>query len=99
MGAIVPAVDERSESIDLGLPGFGASSNPASPLPEYRARQVSTVCRATPTRSAISLLPTPSTANSTIRARSANPARTLGARVNRSSSARLPSRGARAGAG
>ena len=51
-----------------------------------------------PVRSAISVLATPSAANNTIRARVANPADTVDARVNASSRPRSPSRNSKAAA-
>jgi mutator family transposase len=63
------------------------------------SKLVGPVCRVTEHRAAISVFVIPSAASSTIRARCANPARTLGERVNRSSSGRSPSRDTSAGAG
>lgn len=63
----------------------------AAPPFEYRRREV-------PVRSAISVLGTPSAANSMIRALVANPARTVEARVNASSRPRSPSRNSNASA-
>ena len=51
-----------------------------------------TVCRATPTRPAISVLDTPSAASNTIRARCARPARIVLDRVHGSNSSRSPGR-------
>ena len=58
-----------------------------------------TVGRDTPTRSAIAVFDSPSAASNTIRARCANPARTVDDRVNRANPSRSPSRNANAGAG
>jgi hypothetical protein len=63
-----------------GRPGRGRSGNPPSPRRTYRPRQVMTVGRETPTRSAISVLVTPSAARSRMRARCAS---TFGSRLDR----------------
>ena len=52
-----------------GRPERARSSKPAIPETRYRSRQSITVCRATPTRRAISALANPSPASNTIRAR------------------------------
>ncbi len=52
-----------------GRPGFGRSYNPAIPLAAYRFFHAMTVGFDTPTRDAISLVPTPSATSNTIRAR------------------------------
>ncbi len=67
-------------SIVRGRPGFGRSASPPMPSAAYRFFHAITVGLDTPTRLAISFVPTPSAASSTIRARCASPARTDGAR-------------------
>jgi hypothetical protein len=75
-----------------GRPDRAWSSNPARPRAAYRLRQPITVGPDTPTSSAIAVFDTPSAASSTIRARSANPARTDDDRVSRSNTSRSPTR-------
>jgi len=58
-GGVSVATTIRSRSIVRGRPDRGASSRPASPRRSYRPRQVITVCRLTPRRSAISVWLTP----------------------------------------
>jgi hypothetical protein len=71
---------------------------PAIPPREYRARHDTTVCRDTPTRTAISVFDTPSAASSRIRARCARPARTAEEGVHDASFRRSPSPSPKAGA-
>ncbi len=75
-----------------GRPERCRSSKAAIPPRSYRARHDTTVGRLTPTRSAISVLPNPSAANSTIRARRASPDFTAVDRTQLSSSGRSVSR-------
>ena len=69
-----------------------SSSRPLTPELAYRSRQPITVGRDTPTRSAISVLDTPSAASSTIRARCARPALIELHRVQDSNNSRSPGR-------
>jgi hypothetical protein len=71
-----------------GRPGRGRSGNPSSPRRTYRRRQAMTVGRETPTRSATSVLVTPSAASSRIRARCTSTAGSWLDRAHRRSSAR-----------
>jgi hypothetical protein len=77
-----------TSSTCAGRPGLGRSANPSSPPSRYRFFQPITVGLDTPTRATISLVPTPSAASSTIRARCAKPARNDDARIQRVNSAR-----------
>ena len=79
-------------SIVRGRPERASSASPPIPLRAYRARQLVTVGRDTPTRAAISTLVNPSAASSTIRARCANPAWIVEARTQASSRSRSPFR-------
>ena len=65
---------------------------PACPRRRSAPASEITVCRATPTRSAISVFDTPSAASSTIRARCARPARIDDDRVQDSNNSRSPGR-------
>lgn len=82
-----------------GRPERGSSTSPARPPRRYRSRHAITVGRETPTRCAISVFDRPCPPSSTIRARCASPAGTVGARVHRSSSTRSLSTITKAGAG
>ena len=75
-----------------GRPERRSSSSPFTPELAYRSRQPITVGRDTPTRSAISVLDTPSAASSTIRARCARPALIDDDRVQDSNNSRSPGR-------
>src|SRR6266436_72354 len=61
-----------SSPILRGAPGRGSSARPSSRLAANRLRQVATVTRVTPSRSAIARLVAPSAASSTIAARIAS---------------------------
>ena len=64
-----------TSSVVRGLPGLGRSSSPPVPSAAYRFYCKITVGLDTPVRRAISFVPIPSPASSTIRARWASPAR------------------------
>src|SRR5215204_2379477 len=82
------AATTAASSIIRGRPGFGRSSRPPTPSAAYRRFHEITVGLLTPTRRTISFVPRPSPANSTIRARCANPARIDGDRVHDASTSR-----------
>jgi hypothetical protein len=77
-----------TSSMIRGLPGFGRSSSPPVPSAAYRFFHKITVGLDTPVRRTISLVPIPSAASSTIRARCASPARIDGDRTHEASTSR-----------
>jgi hypothetical protein len=80
---------EHRHLIDLrGSTRLGTIVQAGDPASVYRFFKTITVCSDTPTRSTISFIPTPSSANNTIRARGTKPARNNGVRVHRINSAR-----------
>ena len=80
-----------SSAIVRGRPGRSSSDSPASRLATNRPRHLVTVCGQIPSRSATSLLVTPSAHASTIRARSAKACAVLARRVHRCSVCRSSS--------
>ena len=77
-----------TSSVVRGLPGLGRSSSPPIPSAAYRFFHVITVGLDAPVRRTISLVPGPSPASSTIRARWASPARIDGDRTHEASTSR-----------
>ena len=77
-----------TSSVVRGLPGRGRSSSPPVPSAAYRFFHKITVGLDTPVRRAISFVPIPSPASSTIRARWASPARIDGDRTHEASTSR-----------
>ena len=77
-----------TSSVVRGLPGLGRSSSPPVPSAAYRFFHKITVGLDTPVRRAISFVPIPSPASSTIRARWASPARIDGDRTHEASTSR-----------
>jgi hypothetical protein len=77
-----------TSSVVRGLPGFGRSSSPPIPSAAYRFFHKITVGLDTPVRRTISLVPIPSAASSTIRARWASPARIDGDLTHEASTSR-----------
>ncbi len=74
-----------TSSMVRGLPGLGRSSSPPMPSAAYRRFQKITVGLDTPVRAMISLVPSPSPASNTIRARRASPTRIDGERTHEAS--------------
>ena len=74
-----------TSSVVRGLPGRGRSSSPPVPSAAYRFFHKITVGLDTPVRRAISFVPIPLPASSTIRARWASPARIDGDRTHEAS--------------
>ena len=77
-----------TSSVVRGLPGLGRSSSPPIPSAAYRCFQKITVGFDTPVRRTISLVPAPSAASRTIRARCASPARIDWERVHEARTSR-----------
>jgi hypothetical protein len=77
-----------TSSVVRGLPGFGRSASPPIPSAAYRFFHKITVGLDTPVRRAISLVPSPSPASSTILARWASPARIDGDLTHEASTSR-----------
>ena len=77
-----------TSSVVRGLPGFGRSSSPPVPSAAYRFFHKITVGLDTPVRRAISFVPIPSAASSTILARWASPARIDGDLAHEASTSR-----------
>src|SRR5829696_5430000 len=91
-GGVSVAAKILARSTVRGRPERRSSSSPCTPELAYRFRQPITEGRETPTRSAISVLDTPSAASSTIRARCASPALIELDRVQDSNTSRSPGR-------
>jgi hypothetical protein len=79
-----------TSSVVRGRPGLGRSSSPPRPPAAYRRFHAITVGFDAPVRRMISLVPSPSAASSTIRARCARPARIDGNRSHDASTSRSP---------
>jgi hypothetical protein len=90
-GPSIVRTTTSSGSTTRGRPERLRSPRPSSPAATYRARQVTTVCRVTPSRAAIAVFDSPPAAASTIRARSAKPAGNDGERVHERNTSRSAS--------
>ena len=97
-GAVNVATTTAASSITVGRPDRSRSPNAPTPPARYRLRHWITVGRVTPTRRAISAFGKPSAANSTIRARCANPASSVEDRTSTVSLNSSPARSTRAAA-